>query len=145
MEKHRREFVELIKPLFEDYGFELKRASKEQINLFEEEATINGVSPILITELKLLYSITNGIDPSLDSLWIGKSDDPMKYELWKEQKRFWIGQRDMDLLSFNGGKFHLGSAGALNYGKEYSFDSLLELFKKSFKEWYPATNGKYPN
>lgn len=144
MIKYEEEIVELIKPLFDDYGLELKKASKEEINNFEEEARNNGVSSTVITELKRFYSVTDGIDPSLDSLWICKLGDSIKYEFWKEQKQLWIGQRDMDLLSWKDERFHLGCARELNYGEEYIFENLLELLKKGFKDWYPATNGKYP-
>lgn len=145
MDQYRQELIELLKPLLDDYGLELKESSKAQIEEFEKSAHQKNVPQKAILELKKFYSIINGIDPSLDSLWICKSEDLTIYEFWQDQNLLWIGQRDMDLLSWKEAHFHLGSASELNYGKGYVFDNLLELLKKGFKDWYPASNGQYPN
>ena len=62
--------------------------------------------------------------------------NPLLYEFWTEQQRLWIGQKDMDTISWKEGKYHLGSVSNLNYGEGYIFDTLLELLQKSFIEWF---------
>ena len=144
MKTYEEELVELVKPLFDYYGCEIRAATDEQLKDFERIALENGLPEKGITELKRFYKTSNGI-PCLDSIDIHSNDDPIIYECWEEHKQLWVGQRDMDMISWSDGKFHLGSAGCLNYGEDYIFDNLLELLKKGFKDWYPETNGKFPH
>lgn len=135
--KVENEIKVLINSLFDKYGYEINAATKEQMYEFEIRAIENGVSSKAISELSKLYSITNGIDPSLDSLWICKAEDSMKYEFWYDQKKLWIGQRDMDLLSWKDDRFHIGDAGELNYGEDYVFDNIYDFIIKIFNEMNP--------
>ena len=138
MQEYEEEILRLIQPIFNDYGYEINKATADKILEFEKKAQLNNVHQHAITELKKFYNVTNGI-PCLD-VDIHKCDSPMIYEFWEDQKQLWIGQKDMDMVSWKDGKFHLGSAGVLNYGKEYEFENFKDLLKKAFKDWYTDSN-----
>lgn len=133
---YSEEVKALLGPLLADYGVPFIGATPAELSHFEEKAREQSVPREVIDELARFYSVLNGINPSLDSLSIQKSGDPILYEFWETQRRLWIGQRDMDMISWQDGKFHLGDAGYLNYGEDYIFDSLLDLLKLAFSEWY---------
>jgi len=134
MKTYEEKLLELIKPLFDDFGYDIKGASDEQLLKFEEIAIRNHLPENAIIELKRFYKVTNGI-PCLE-VDIFEPDNPLLYELWDLQKQLWIGQKDMDIISWKEGRFHIGGAGNLNYGKEYIFENLLDLLIKGFKDWH---------
>lgn len=125
----------IIEPLFNDYEELIIPASQDQIESFRKEATSKKVPQKAIEELVRFYKVSTGI-PCLDSVSIHEINDTILYEFWSEEE-LWIGQRDMDMIRWSDGKFHLGSAGDLNYGPEDIFETLLEVIEKGFKDWYP--------
>lgn len=134
MKTYEQEIIEIIKPLFDDFDYKIKGASDEETKIFIDLTQKNEVPEKCISELKRFYKITNGI-PCLE-IDIHKPDDPIIFEFWKQNKQLWVGQKDMDMISWKDGNFHLGSAGHLNYGKDYIFGNLLDLLKKGFKDWF---------
>ncbi|MEL7004863.1 MAG: hypothetical protein AAFN93_19305 [Bacteroidota bacterium] len=130
----------LLSPLFQDYGQSFIGASQDELEQFERTARDINVPQEAIEELKRFYRVLNGIDPSLDSLLIYQSGSSMIYEFWQSQGQLWVGQRDMDMIIWKEGRFHLGCAGELNYGEDYVFENLLDLLMKGFRDWYPEEN-----
>lgn len=135
MDEQQIHLLNLIKPLFKAYNVPIFPASKVQIENFRQKAKRKGVPQAAIDELVKFYEVSNGI-PCLDSVVIHGTDDETLYDLWDDNE-LWIGQRDMDMIRWSNGAFHMGHAGDLNYGEEYIFKTLYEALKKGFQEWHP--------
>ncbi|BHH82405.1 hypothetical protein [Desulforhopalus sp. 52FAK] len=124
----------LIKPLFDEYGAEILPASSIQVESFRSTALRRGVPISAIGQLVKFYQITNGI-PCLDGFDFHRCEDEILYEWWDELE-LWLGAKDDDVLRWVDNKFCIGDTANLSYGKEYEFDSLVELIENSMKEWF---------
>ena len=131
----QKRIQDIIRPLFELYNENITPATPDEISRFREMASQLHVPQVAIDELIKFYEVSNGI-PCLDSISISKIDDELLFEPW-EDGELWFGQRDMDMIRWAQGKFHLGHAGDLNYGSDYVFNTILEVLQKGFEDWYP--------
>ena len=123
-----------LSPLFKDFEWIMSPASSEALVFFENTANEMGLDANLIKDLKGFYEVVDGIDLDVS---IFSCSSPELYEFWKDDALIWIGNRDMDLIKYKDGDYHVGSSSYLNYGAEYVFTSLLDLLKAMLKEWYP--------
>lgn len=129
-----KKIIDLIKPLFQSYKIEIQPANKDVIIKFSKKLKSIGMPEKVINELTDFYSVTNG-RPCLD-VNIFKTDDDIIFEWWKSQGALWLGQKDMDVLTWKDGQYQIGCTGNLVYGDEYLFPTFYEMLKKGFDEWF---------
>ncbi|MEO1259321.1 MAG: hypothetical protein AAFZ15_11020 [Bacteroidota bacterium] len=134
MSEDQFKIIKLIKPLFDQYKEPLIPADQNQIIQFKVKAKKYGLPEKVVDELNEFYQVANGI-PCLE-IDIKKIDDDLIFEWWTFESSLWIGQRDMDILRWKEGKYHIGDTADLNYGPEYVFDTIFEMLQKEFSMWY---------
>jgi len=90
-----------------------------------------------IAEVVKFYKAVDGMYGKFKNTPLRDPGDPneLLFEFWEMDKRLWLGQKDMDTLTWKDSKFHLGCASELNYGSEYVFDSMLGLLEKCLDDW----------
>jgi hypothetical protein len=118
--------------------YEIKPATKEQINIFTQRAIENGVDTKVIQQLVELYEVA---DFFYYEIIIGfhHCDDPVIFEWWND-KELWLGQRDFNTLRWAQGKFCLGDASSISFSDDYKFDTLIELIERCIKDIAEANN-----
>lgn len=116
------------------YGsdYEIKPATKEQIEIFTKRALDHGVERKIINQLVDFYEVANHFYYEI-IIGFHPCDDATIFEWWDE-KELWLGQKDFYTLRWANGKFCLGDAGDISFSEEYECDTLIELIEVCIKE-----------
>lgn len=112
--------------------YEIKPATKVQIELFTNRATENKVDPNVIKQLSDLYSVADSFDYEI-IISFHSCDDLIIFEWWNDQE-LWLGQKDFNIIRWADGKFCLGDASNIAFSNEYQFDTLIELIEGCIKD-----------
>ena len=124
----------LIEPLFASHDEMIISADEATLNAFRDRAEKTGIPLGVIDQLAEFYKFTNGV-PCLDGFDFHRCDDELVFEWWSNGE-LWLGQRNMDILRWTNGKFMLGDASNISYGREYEFTNLTELLEAAFADLY---------
>ena len=122
----------LLTKLVDEQDYEIKPATKENIDIFSQRAINNNVDPNVIKQLVDLYEVA---DFFYYEIIIGfhHCADLTIFEWW-DDKELWLGQRDFNTLRWAKGKFCLGDASSISFSAEYEFDTLIELVEGCIKD-----------
>ena len=129
---YKEHIQQILKPMLPNTT--MKRATEQELQQFKTVALKNHVPEKVIVELSSFYAVINNSEEY--DILIHKINDPLFYEFWSTKQQLWIGQKDMDLLSWKNGKYHIGAASRLNYGESYQFDSFIQLLRKGSNNWF---------
>ena len=138
MKSDQEKIKSLFTNLVDSKHYEIKPATKEQIDIFTQRAIENAIDTKVIRQLVDLYEVA---DFFYYEIIIGfhHCDDPAIFEWWND-KELWLGQRDFYTLRWAKGKFCLGDASSISISDDYKFDTLIELIERCVKEIEEANN-----
>ena len=127
------EILNLIKPLFDEFGYKITPSPKEHIDLFRLKIIEHKIPEKIANELVGFYKISNGI-PCLD---IDFHDCLNKnlYEFWGTEKSIWLGSRDSDIFRWVDNKYCIGSVNKYSYSQKHEFETLYDLLYKALNEF----------
>jgi hypothetical protein len=134
-EEITKQYVKLLKPLFDKFDGKMKPATKKQISHFIEYCKQRNVPASVYEQLAEFYAVTNNCS-GFDSFDFHKIDDEILFEWWEDDKQLWLGSRDDDILSWCNDSFCLGDASNINFDDDYKFQTLIELLQKVIEEWF---------
>ena len=124
---------ELLQTFFDKNDEKPIAASEQQIAVFVEKCRRMDIPSAAWGQLADLYRVTNGVR-CLDGFDFHACDDEIIFE-WRDEQELWLGQCNDDVLRWADGRFCLGDASNISYGKEYEFPLLTELLEFAFSEW----------
>ena len=132
MNSDQQKIKSLLTNLVQGEDYKIKPATKQQIDIFFERASENGVDTKVIKQLVDLYEVA---DFFYYEIIIGfhHCEDLTIFEWWNN-KELWLGQRDFNTLRWTNSKFCLGDASTISFSEEYQFDTLIELIEGCIKE-----------
>jgi len=127
----------LLTNLVDGKDYQIKPATKQQIDIFTQRATDKNVDRKVIEQLIDLYEVA---DFFYYEIIIGfyRCDDLTIFEWW-DDKELWLGQRDFNTLRWSNGKFCLGDASNISFSSDYEFDTLIQLIEVCIKDINEAT------
>jgi len=129
----KKQYVELLKPLFDDYDKKFEPASEKQVFDFSEKCKQRNVPVLVCEQLIEFYSVTKG-GFCLDGFSFHRIDDEILFEWWKDNE-LWLGGCNDDVLRWTNNKFCLGDASNVSFSDEYEFDTLTELLEFAIENW----------
>ncbi|NME70226.1 hypothetical protein [Flammeovirga aprica] len=127
------DFRALVKPLFDDFGYNLIPANDLELETFKATLIKYNIPVKVISELGNFYRVSNGI-PCLDIDFHDCLSECI-FDFWEEEKSLWLGQRDSDTLRWIDNKFCIGTSSEISYSKDYEFQSLYEMLDKVINEF----------
>ncbi len=132
MNSDQQKIKSLLTKLVSGQDFEIKPATKEQIEIFTQRAVDNCVDSDVIQQLVDLYEVA---DFFYYEIIIGfhHCDDLTIFEWW-EDKELWLGLRDFYIIRWTKNKFCLGDSSTISFSTDYEFDTLIELIEGCIKE-----------
>jgi len=130
----KKQYVELLKPLFDDYDEKFEPASEKQVFDFSEKCKQRNVPVSVCEQLIEFYSVTKG-GFCLNGFSFHGIDDEILFEWWKDSE-LWLGDCNDDVLRWHEGCFCIGDASNIYYSDDYKFQTLIELLQKCFQEWF---------
>jgi hypothetical protein len=129
-----KQYVELLKPLFDDYDKKFEPATEKQIFDFSEKCKQRKVPVSVSEQLVEFYRITKG-GFCLNGFSFHEIDDEILFEWWNNNE-IWLGNCNDDVLRWGNGCFCLGDASNVAYSDEYQFHTMIGLLQKGFQEWF---------
>jgi len=106
-----------------DYDVIIEPASSVELEIFKNHCKKYCVSADVMKKLIEYYSMNNNFFNYF------KCDDCSIFEWYDESKELWLGQRDLWVFRYveSLNKFTIGDASNSSFGKEYEFDSIMEM------------------
>ena len=138
MNSDQQKIKSLLTNLADGKSYDIKPATKAQIDIFTQRAIDNEVDTTVIEQLVNLYEVA---DFFYYETVIGFHHcyDPIIFEWW-EDRELWLGQKDFYTLRWTSEKFCLGDAGNISFSDEYEFDTLIELIEGCIKDINASDN-----
>ena len=138
MSPDQQKINSLLTNLVEGQDYEIKPATKKQVEIFIQRAVDYGVDSEIIKQLVDLYEVA---DFFYYEIVIGfhRCDDLTIFEWWND-KELWLGLRDFYVIRWTNNKFCLGDASTISFSSDYEFDTLIELIDGCIKEINEADN-----
>ena len=132
MNSDQQKIKSLLSNLIAGQEYDLKPATKGQIDIFANRAIDNGVDTKVINQLVDLYEVADFFYYEI-IISFHHCDDLIIFEWWND-KELWLGQRDFNTLRWKDGKFCLGDASNISFSDEYKFDTLIDLIEGCTKD-----------
>lgn len=132
MNSEQQKIKSLFVKLVDGQDYEIKPATKKQIEIFIQRAVDNGVDSKIIKQLVDLYEVA---DFFYYEIIIGfhRCDDLTIFEWWDDEE-LWLGLRDFYIIRWSKNKFRLGDASTISFSADYEFDTLIELIEGCIKD-----------
>ena len=127
MNSNQEKIITLLTNLPNGGDYQIKAATKQQIDIFTQRALSNGLDKSAIKQLVEFYEVANAYSYEM-IVQFHSCDDLILFEWWYN-KELWLGQRDFYTIRWANGKFCMGDASNVSFSEEEKFETLVDFIQ----------------